>query len=157
MRRIPLHDPDHAPIRWDHLVRNATRQPDPNDRNWTAMPNGWFVYQGPRLVTVRTYQQREDGAHLTGTEQVDHATLLRLLWDRMDHINRVVDGGAWSKGASGEYFVLSAAFDLVESDLVTGSSLASWRGPRELVDMALTLASTHASDDLFVSTEWEEF
>lgn len=156
MRHVHMLDPDHAPIRWEHLVQQATKpRTDQQYGHWTTMPNGWFVYQGPRLVTVHTHEKHADVAHRTATETVDHATLLRLLWDRMSAIAND-DADAWTPEAAAEYTVLSAAFDLVESDLVTGSSLASWRGPRELVDMALTLAFNRG-DEVFVTTEWEEF
>lgn len=159
MRTVHMLDPDHAPIRWAHLVETKKNREN-RGPDFTRMPNGWFVYDGPRLVTVHTFVQGDDGAHLTGTEKVDHASLLKLLWDRMGDIatNEVTaNGGAWTPELASEYTVLSAAFDLIESDLDTGGSLASWRGPREMVDLALTLAITDAGDPHFVQTEWEEF
>jgi hypothetical protein len=157
MRTVGALPPDHAPIRWEHL--NATKRNHHNrGAYWTKMPNGWYVYDGPRLVEVLTYDAVTNEP--LGREHADHATLLRLLWDRMGDLatNEVTaNNGRWSLEMIQEYTVLSAAFDLVESDLDTGSSLASWRGPREMVDLALTLATSVDDKHAFVQTRWQEF
>lgn len=158
MRTVGALPPDHAQIRWDHLVSTKKRSNDRVDAYWTKMPNGWYVYDGPRLVTVHTHDAVTN--ERTATEMVDHATLLRLLWDRMGdlaHNEVTANNGRWSLDMIAEYTILSAAFDLVESDLDTGSSLHSWRGPREMVDLALTLAMNVDDRSHFVATEWEEF
>lgn len=145
--------------RWEYVRKRFKAQPEGNVHDYTKMPNGWWIYDGPRLVTVNTWRGSQEEA--TGVEKVDHATLLGMLWNAMQR--RVTDlqkhepHTTLAYNAGMQWTILSAAFDLVQSDAETGSSLAVWRGPRELVDMALTLVHSDTVDGVYLTTEWEEF
>lgn len=155
MRTAPILPPTHNPDRYRDLdTRMKTRLPSDY---YSGMPNGWFVYDGPRLVTVVSAHVGSD--HRI-SETVDHATLLRLLHERMTDLHKrlvTLKAGPEQWALSVEYTIMSTAWDLIESDLLTGTSLASWPAPRELVDHALTLALLGEQDGRFIRTEWQEF
>lgn len=119
----------------------------------TRMPNGWGVYQGPRLITVRTW---DDADTLLGTEEVDHATLMRALSGYADRLaGHAVSNDPYVDDA--EYDAVLVAHELIFSDVQTGTSLASWTPMRRLVDRALTWAYDLESQGRYITTEWQEF
>jgi hypothetical protein len=155
MRTAPILPPTHSPGRYRDLdARMKSRLPSDY---YSGMPNGWFVYEGPRLVTVVSAQIGSD--HQIA-ELVDHATLLTRLHDRMTDLDKrlsMLKAGPEQWALSVEYTIMSTAWDLIESDLLTGTSLATWAAPRQLVDHALTLAMLGEHSYRFIFTEWQEF
>jgi hypothetical protein len=124
-----------------------TRSQKADSGSYTLMPaSGWYVYDGPRLVTLHWWSTT--GTHVQD-RQVEHAELLRDVSNHMDML-------AQQSTTSPEYLMSAAAFDLILSDAQTGTSLYSWSPMRRLVNQVITWIYTGDSGVL-VTTEWAEF
>lgn len=130
-----------------HAFMTRTDRPG---RGYKVMPeSGWWVYEGPRLVTVT---QWDEHGSLVKEEKVEHAQILRVLQDHLDDL-------AILTGSDDPYYELAEnAFSLVLSDVQTGTSLHSWHIARRLVDRSLTAATLHLDHPGHrITTAWEEF
>jgi hypothetical protein len=114
---------------------------------YVLMPrSGWYVYDGPRLVTLHWWGLGD--VHVQ-TRQVEHAELLQDVSTHMDML-------AQQSTTSAEYLMSAAAFDLILSDVQTGTSLYSWQPMRRLVDQVINWI--YAGDSgVHITSQWAEF
>jgi hypothetical protein len=138
---------EHVPGRAFEYVHEAfTHASNKASRGYTLLPaSGWYVYDGPRLVRLHWWGL---GAVHVQSRMVEHAELLRDVSNRMDAL-------ALQSTTSPEYLMAAAAFDLILSDVQTGTSLCSWEPMRRLVNQVIT--SIYCADGVLITSEWAEF
>ena len=111
--------------------------------------DGWRVPYGPRPVVVAFSDYQTGEAQ--GVESWDHGTVLLIISDLIDHLTEFEPDDI--RGIT----VATAAYEMVESDLETGTSLFAWPVMRTLVDQVLTDASNVEDKISRITTTWVEF
>lgn len=133
----------------DSQARNAREHSKPSAFADTYLVDGWHIPYGPRPIVV-TYTDSETGQALS-KEIWHHGKALRLVSDLLDHLveHQPDDTGA--------HALALAVYELVESDLITGTSIQAWPSWHALVDQVLTDATSLQDRNATITTEWSEF
>jgi len=112
----------------------------PSHRGMDQTPIGLYVWDAARRVTVTS---TATGTRQPRTQTFEHATILGALSDHIDNM----------PNHDPRMLTAEAAYDLVLSDLETGTSLAAWPTMRRVVEHVLAQALGLQA----VVTEWPEF
>ncbi|MBD7982770.1 hypothetical protein [Oerskovia merdavium] len=112
----------------------------PTDFHEGATPSGLYIWDATRRVDLTS---TAPGARQARTQRFEHGTILGALSDHIDHL----------PDNDPRTLTAEAAYELVLSDLETGTSLAAWPTMRRIVEHALTQMLGVPA----ISTEWPEF
>ncbi|ACZ32389.1 hypothetical protein Xcel_3390 (plasmid) [Xylanimonas cellulosilytica DSM 15894] len=115
----------------------------------THQVDGWHIPYGPRPIVV-TLTDPETSAVLS-KESWHHGTVLRLISDLLDHL--ALHEPTNHRGAA----TALAVYEAIESDLDTGTSIASWPSWNALVDQVLNDATSIEDRYATITTAWSEF
>jgi hypothetical protein len=124
----------------DRWSQDKTKFAGPSYHGDEATPSGLYIWDPSRRVVLGYTSQV---TRKSETATFEHATLLAMLSDHIDTLD-----------ARGDSVLLAeATYDLILSDLETGTSLATWPALSRLVDHTLGQALNLAH----LVTVWPEF
>ena len=126
---------------------NARRDPWPGEHPHEV--DGWYIPFGPRPIKA-TYAHPETGARLR-QETWHHGEALQHVARLMDHLaNHTPDDEKATDLAR-------AVFELIESDLQTGTSIKAWPAWNRIVDHVMSHVARLDGDHAKVTTDWSAY
>lgn len=141
------------PLRWVETQAQSARsaRPSQHARHDVTEVDGWHIPYGPRPITVTSTDPKT--GTVIGKENMHVGQILRLISNYLDHLEG-------QKPTDDRTIALAlAVYELVVSDLETGTSIAAWQTWNLLVDQVITDAMAFESGGFprAFTTRWSEF